>query len=425
MDAAADVRTGMPAWRLRALMLAAAFLAALYLRSPLLLTAPRMWAEEATFYYAALQDGAASAWTLVVRGNYQLLANLALGAAVRVPAQWAAHVTTAWAAAIALLNMVLLAVVSAERRWPGPVPLLVAVALALLPAGYELYLTSTNAQWLCSVSLLLLALARVDRWTPAGRTAAVAWTLLCGLTGVPGAMLAPALLAVAWLRRSRMHAVLGGIVAACALAQMAVIVTHPLEGRAFALDGFVMVISALLQSVAIPLAGVDAGAVLVSWLRAGAATPTLLLMLVAACVLPLAAACLRLRRSPEGAVDVVVLAGAAVVASTLNMVGAIGDLDEMVSTYAGGRYFYLATVCWLLISAQLASSAGWPSRVLATLALAACVAAGASGVGKEQWNGFVAGGPSWQASVARCHDRRPCQVQVWPGAYWTFTLTRP
>lgn len=53
------------------------FWAALLWRSPGLLLTPRLWAEEGTLYFSALQGrGVGSAVTLVVRGYYQLLTNL-------------------------------------------------------------------------------------------------------------------------------------------------------------------------------------------------------------------------------------------------------------------------------------------------------------------------------------------------------------
>src|SRR5690349_25149107 len=89
--------------RRRAPLICAIFVIALLARSPWLFTGVRMWAEEATNYYAALEGAdLLSALTLVVRGNYQLLTNASAFLAQFVPAVWAAHVTTVIALVTAL-----------------------------------------------------------------------------------------------------------------------------------------------------------------------------------------------------------------------------------------------------------------------------------------------------------------------------------
>lgn len=59
-----------------------------------LLTQPRFWSEEGRYHYEALQTSRWSVFTLVVRGNFQLITNFGVAIATLVPAVWAPAVTT-------------------------------------------------------------------------------------------------------------------------------------------------------------------------------------------------------------------------------------------------------------------------------------------------------------------------------------------
>lgn len=412
-------------WLVQCAVIIPVFLVALYVRSPRLFVEPRLWAEEGTAYYALLQDGAVSPFTLLVNGNYQFLTNMAAAAALWVPAVWAAHVTTAFAAAVAVVDMVLLSRVAAEEGWHPFWSALLAVALALLPQGYELYLTSTNVQWLCSISVVLLCLASLERWSHWARMLAFAWALVCGLTGVPSAALAPVVLAAGWFKRSRPHVVIGALLAFCALLQLAVIVSHELPNRHFSTSFFVLLMAAAVQSILVPLSGSLLAAPLVLDLREA---PTLasILAILAVSGLLVCAAGVRLARTGGGGFVVWVLFGSAAVATVINVFGAIGAPDDLVSVNIGARYFFLGTVSGLLSLMYLMHRTGRVARCIAALALCLCVNAGVSEIGLTRWRANVNAGPSWRTVVERCRQVRPCEVRVWPGwGDWVFQLQHP
>lgn len=408
----------------QALLLVVAFAGAIYFRSPKLLAEPRLWAEEGPYYYGALQHG--GSWiSLVVRGNYQLLTNFAAGLALAVPAVWAAYVTTYAAAGVALVNVVLLSRLAREQGWHPAWTILLSVAIALLPAGYELYLTSTNVQWLCSVSVLLLCLARLDDWSLLSRFAALGWTIACGLTGVPSAMLTPIMFAVGLARRSREHLAAAALLALCSLIQLVLIASHPLEGRHFILNPKVLAIAPLLQSVVVPLVGTDLTAQVVDRLRSASSGPVAVL-LVGLCVGILAAGAVRLWRASGGKVITAVLFGSAALTSMLNVFGAIGNAGELISTSDGARYFYLSSICWLLLATFLVHRGGAIARVLAASFVIVCVLVGIHETNRDRWRGFVDSGISWRDSVTACHGVRPCRAQAWPvDPMWSFDVFRP
>lgn len=404
-------------------MLCTAFLAALFIRAPQLLLSPRLWAEEGTVYYALLQQGEVHAFTLVANGNYQLVTNLAVAAALAVPARWAAHVTTGIALAIALLVIVLVSQLSLERNWSRSSLAPAVMLLALLPLGYEVYLTSTNLQWLCSATMLLLALLRVHQWTRGAQVLAMTWTALCALSGVPAVMLAPILLLASRVHRSKSHVALAFILAAGAVVQLGVILAHEHTDRAVSVDAFFLTVPALLQAVLAPVVGGDAIATLASAVNDGATAVVEALIVFG---IGTAAWLISRLRITEGGGFVAIVVAAALLCICLNIFGAVGARETFISPFAGGRYFYLAAVCWILLWAALAND---PNPVLRTLGLVVILGgllANARDIGPQSaWRQFLVTGPSWKAVVEQCGAQRPCQVLVWPPAMGlTFPLQR-
>lgn len=177
----------------RALVLTTLFVGLLLWRSPDLLIHPRLWAEEGRFYYNGLQNGA-SPLTLVIRGNYQIVTNLICYLATLVPAEWAAHITTYCSLLVALWCIVLFSRFSIESGWSLVRSATIVAILALLAHGYEVYLSSTNTQWLCALSLLFICLGQWSTLRGPRRVPLYAWVAVCALSGVPSSVMAPVFL---------------------------------------------------------------------------------------------------------------------------------------------------------------------------------------------------------------------------------------
>jgi hypothetical protein len=411
--------------RSRALALAGVFLLALLARSAWLLTGGRLWAEEGTLYYAPLQDaGLGQAVTLVVRGNYQLLANLSAWLAGTVPALWAAHVTTGLALLTGFVVVTQLAQLSLERGWKPWTMLAGIVVLAWMPSGYEIYLTSTNIQWLCSVSVLLLVLLDPAAWGRRAKMGATAWAAACALTGVPPLTMAPLMLWRAWRSRSRPHLVWALLLVAGAAVQVAVILSHSHDDRSFRFDGYVTVLAFMSQVVFAPIMGVQGLQPLLDQAALVGAPAVIFSLLVLGAAL--LAAALRLAWIQEGARFVGLLASASVLTVVVNTYAALGNQKEFISAWSGGRYFFLAQVCWLLLLVAAANAPRTGYRAGAAALLALGIATGWHESRTGAWKEFIVSGPSWPMTVKDCQDRRPCQVPVWPMAMgWTFELRRP
>lgn len=236
------------------------FAAALFLRSPLLFMSPRFWAEEGQFYYAQLQnDSIFSVVTLVVNGNYQFLINSIVFVATLVPAQYAAFVTTYLAFAITLILVIFVGIFAVQNSWPRVISATVVLILALLPQGYEIYLSATNLQWVCSATMLMVAVTQFDhgRVTSRGSISIFVLSIACGLTGVTSIMLAPFFLIRKWISPSPKHFAIGVILSICALIQLVVIFTHHHPDRALPTSGLILTAPILLQTILSPLIGVE------------------------------------------------------------------------------------------------------------------------------------------------------------------------
>lgn len=413
------------AWR--ACSLSALFICALALRSPQLLLHPRLWAEEGAFYYNALQDGSVwTALTYTARGNYQLLINASVLLASKMPAALAAYVTTACALVGALIVICLLAVLSLQRGWRYSTVAVAVLIFAWFPSGYEIYLTSTNLQWLCSLSVLLLIILEPVEWTRTARFCASAWVACCAVTGVPSAMLAP-VMAARGLRntRSRDHLYWAVLLSLGAVVQLSIILTSNSDQRSFRIDPFVTAASLVSQAVLSPIAGVSLTEQVLAIMRKQASFSRLVLLLSLG-VLPVYFAVRTLIREPVQSPLAFYVLAAALLSAVLNVFGAFGDPDALFSGWGGGRYFFLAGVCWVILLVALANSMKWPARAAGTVLLVAAAVAGVREIHVGTWKSFLTTGPSWKATVEACGEKRPCIVSVWPGGPdWSFELRRP
>ncbi len=129
--------------------------------------------------------------TLVIRGNYQLITNLICYTATLVPAEWAAHVTTYCSLLVALWCVILFSRFSVESGWPLARSAMIVAILALLAQGYEVYLSSTNTQWLCALSLLFICVGQRRTSRGLSRALLYAWVAVCAFSGVPSSVMTP------------------------------------------------------------------------------------------------------------------------------------------------------------------------------------------------------------------------------------------
>lgn len=405
-------------------LLVALFAGLLAWRSPTLLTDPRFWGEEGRYYYDALQTSPWSAFTLVVRGNFQLITNFGALLATAVPAVWAPAVTTYFGYALAAACIHLFGLFARENGWSFLTAALATAVFALFAQGYEVYLSTVNAQWLCAITLLFLAVLRLENLSVARRAVLYVWVGICALSGVPPVMLTPFFFLAALLWRSRIHLRCALLLGAGAAIQIAVIYTHPHPGRDFHPTFKLLTAPWLLQTVASPLLTAGLTDSIVSHLRSSGSMAAYALIYGALAAIALDVTIAAYRATQSKAVPIL-LTAMWIAVPTIQIFGALGDPSYSLSGWIGGRYFFLGVFCFVLLLGVSANSSIRTFRIVATAMLAWMVLAGIYQATREDWQSFILTGPSWRDSVEKCGSMRPCDVQAWPGGSdWSFRLYR-
>lgn len=409
----------------RIALLVILFIGLLAWRSPTLLTEPRFWGEEGRYYYDALQTSRWSAFTLVVRGNFQLITNFGVVLATFAPAIFAPAVTTYFGCAVGALCVYLFGWFAKENGWTFLSASLVTAFFALFSQGYEVYLSTVNTQWLCAITLLFLAVLPLNDLSATQKSALSIWVGVCALSGVPPVVLAPFFFLAARLWRSRVHFLCGAILAAGAVIQIAIIYAHPHPGREFH-PGFVLLTAPwLLQTVASPLITAGLTDSLVTHLRSSGSVAAWVLIYVALAAVACGSVIAACRTAPRRAVPIL-LTAIWIVVPSIQLFGALGDPAYFVSGWIGGRYFFIGVFCFVLLLGVSANSSSSALRRTTTAVLVWMVATGVYQASREDWQTFILTGPSWRGSIEKCGVIRPCDVQAWPGGPdWSFQLYRP
>ena len=397
------------------------------LRAPDLVLHPRMWFEEITWFYPLLAGkGLRHAITLIYRDNYQLLTNAVVYVATLVPVEHAAYVTAAAALCVQTVAAFYLGLIVEGyglRRW---LILPLACIWAFLPQGYEVFATTTNIQWVCSISMLFVFTAPLSRLGRFGRASLYLWALMCGLTGVPSCMLFWAFLARAWWTGDRRspHLIVGCLLFACTLLQGFIILTHPTpDARHFGFHPGTLLLPGLLQTALSPLLGIDlTEAVAVRIKIDPVQKPAMIfeVLLVAATAFFLAA---RLAwDGVAGRATCVTICLIWIALTLLNTFGSIGEPYLLISGLHNGRYYLAGVMCFVLLVVLATGSPNRTARQLATYLVCFFAILCTGEVILSPWNWLLFKfGPSWQSLVQSCHDVRPCTLSVFGD--WKVTLT--
>ena len=396
----------------------AVFVLCLLVRSPDLFRHPRFWAEEGNLYYKSMRDlPVLRALGFVANGNYQFLTNLFVELAVLSPPRQAAVPTTYLPLLVAALGCFLMARLLVSAGCSALPVILGAALFALQTGGYEVFLSATNVQWVCSVVTLLLALQEDVAASGAAAWGRYGLLAACGFTGTPSCMLLPLFVGMAWHRPSRYRFALAAILAVAVAVQVGVILTHAGQvHRAFAVTPAIAIAFAIqtvlvgalpveaMNDVAIPLRDQAA-----HWVGTAAQ-----LVLVGCAGLGILATLGLDRLGPR---RVATLVAAALGIGVLNAFATLGRADDLVSGWAGARYFFLPTTCLIVLLASGLGAGATAMRVVAGLLAVVALGNAAVSVVDSGWTGLFVSGPSVSAGVDRCRAAGPCRVPVGPNGF--------
>ena len=311
---------------------------------------PRFWAEEGSIYYYFFQDkGFISTFSYVANGNFQLLTNWGVYFSTSFPSKYAAFFTTYFSLLFASILAGLIGVISIQRSWSNLLSIIIIINLALLPQGYEIYLTTTSIQWICSVSILLIGVIDANKLNKFSRCIALIYILFCGLTGVCSAMLAPIFLVRRYLLPSQFHYRAGLVLGLCAVVQIVVILKQPHLGREFHTDLLILSFPLVLQTIWSPLIGAGVVDWLIALLIKGEYSYLWILVTYFVSIVLIIYIANTLKKSSQNRNLTAILLCTWLYVSILNVFGSLGPSAGLISGWGGGRYFYLGAVCFLIL----------------------------------------------------------------------------
>jgi hypothetical protein len=395
VDPVAWVRTSLPLAWVPAFAIA---LVILVLRQPAaLFTAEPVW-EDGTVFYRGAFEGLGSV-AVPYQGYLHVAARLVALVATTVPPALAPVVMNG---ATVLVTAGVAAFIASDRlRTAIPdrrLRLAIAIGFVLMPASQDLSWHLVFLQWSLAFFLLLRVIADEPdpRWKWLDRAAVG----LAGLTGPFAILFAPLYL---WRRRQ-----LGAttwIVVACALVQIAFLVTaqRPLSGATTAGDAISILATRMLVE---PLLGLH-----LTWALSGAGLPIVLGGAFAVLVLILLAIAGSTVPRPTLAVLVFGAVGVAL-AGTLRGADPVAPL---LAGWAGGRYFVIGVAAVMAI-VVVSVAAGGPWQRRAGVVLGAFLLIGVV------WDFAIPPAPSfgWAANSRCLEGTDPCVVPVFPGGTWNL-----
>ena len=381
----------------------------LWTRSPDPFINARFFGEEGFLYFGSLQHaGLPEALTFVGNGNYQFLTNISAWLSTLVPLEHAPFVTTYFAIGVMAVTSLTLAHFAQTNGASRLMTLVFLAAWAMMVQGNEVFLNSTNLQWVCGVSMAAIAGMNVAGLGNRTYAALLVWVTCCGLTGVPSSIFAAAFWLVWLFERTTRRFTLASILSACAIFQLIVILNHDFPNRNSAHTIFTIFLPIALQVSLDPIIGFRWVHQLVKLLRGDVWYISLLIQLAGLAII--AVPMYALWRQTEKKTVAITIGLSLFYVSILQIMGSVGDGQGLISTYAGGRYLFAGATCLLMLIIAAAAKAPAFRLLLVYILVANTVNAAIVASNRASSNTS----PRWADAVAQCADMRPCVIRVTP-----------
>jgi hypothetical protein len=381
-------------------------------RKPALFTDPRFWAEEASHFYTRfLNESTLTALGYVHVGSYQLLTNAIVVLATHVPL-WAAPVVTTYLAFGVLLFVAYqIGILLREYQIGRIASALLLIAFALQWGMYEVALTATNVQWIAGLSTLVL-LALPCAWLDRNLRLSGLWLLLCGLSGIPAAICAPAFAVKALVFRSRSTALAAAILSVCVAVQALCVVLGDTSGRDLHKTWAVLLMPTLMQTAIEPFTGPEPIFLVGTYINSALPKVGMLLLATAGAGAAIIALAGLLARDAAKDRIVWVVLFAWLYVSVAQTVGALHPAQLV--TASGARYYVFGSTASFLLFTLATTNVAKAARATALGALALACFAGLSQRMVGEWTQSLLNGPSWKQQARACKAEERCVVHAWP-----------
>ncbi len=416
--------TGNPFWECSAYI--GFFILVVFAKSPEILIHPRFWAEEgAVFYINFLHLSFLHSILFVKSGAIQLLTNIIVYLSTEAPVTAAPAVTTYLSFGFQIIVILQLFLFARAYNLTRQAGLLLVAAVSFLPQSFEVWLNSTNLQWIAGLSALLI-FAMPACWITRHYRMAATWCFLCGLAGVPATILVPVFVCRAIIERSVPLAVITLALGLSAIVQLAVLKSVGGEPRPYRIDLYVLTVPLLLQSVLSPLLSADVadriGRLILSPNPRVHVVSSAVSMVGGLGIIGLVMLAASSARRSFVQIWLIMFAWAFV--SMIQNFGSISPGPEEFSGWVGGRYFLFGAVCFCLLLAWGTSARYMLGRILSIGLLWAMVVSGIYTISFSQWPSGMLHGPRWRSQIEKCSASQTCRIKIWPDP-WFVEIEKP
>ncbi len=387
------------------------------LKTPIIFSDPRFWAEEGTDYYRYCSGRSFGACISYVHaGSYQLFTNFIVYISTKVSVLHAPFVTAYLTLVFHLLVVGQIVLFSRAYRISLGTAILLVAAWALLPQSFEVWMTATNVQWIAGVSMLLIIVMPIH-WIEEHWKGIMAWGGLCGLAGMPAVIVTPIVFLRAMMQGSRRMLAVAAMLGSVAALQGIVLMMTGTSGRAYPLNPITVVMPLFFQTVLSPLFSID----FASALGQGDGTTLLGVLILGSGIMAVVIAIARIGTPSE------IIIFTLVAWVTVTIMQTFGGLEpqKMMSGIYGGRYFLFGSMCLCVMLAWGTKAQTTYLKITATCLLTSITISGvADTLFSPQIGGFL-NGPSWGGQIRACPEARPCQISIWPGrGVWVLDIIR-
>ena len=395
-----------------------AVVAILFAKSPAMFLDPRFFGEEATMLFPKFlyQSPIASLFNLYL-GYLLFLTNISVLLSTKVSLEHAPAVTTYIALMVQIVVAYQLGAFIREYRLGLIAAVLLVVGFSLQWGSYEIALSATELQWVLGISVFLV-LVMPSEWAKKHALLCSVWLLFCGVSGVPAGILAPSFLLRFWDTRERVLLYFCGILGACALLQLSLVLSAGAPGRSFYSGLSLLLFPPLLQTLIEPIVGPETVFLIGTYIQGALPRVGMLGLGTIIIAIGLAAAIIFSAWDAKRERLVLVLVATWFYVSLVQTLVALQQPTLM--TAAGARYFLIGVMSVLTLCALGSVNADKSKRIFATGILAVIAAAGLSQFVAGTWNTYFTTGPSWSSQVRECAGQQTCTIQLWPNDGITY-----
>lgn len=376
----------------------------------------RFWGEEGSYFFENIyRSSAFESIFYIYKGTLQITSNLALFVATRISTEYSPFITT-WIGTAFLSYFVYL-----FARWAHlngvrtGIVVLSMTCLLISGQSYEVLSNSTNLQWMCSLSVMMMIFLSADVLKRHVLFNTV-FIVLAGLSGVPSSMLAPAMMVRGLVVRSWTHISFAVILGCTALTQIFIIFSSQLQERD---PTRYSIFELFYVSVVRPPLGLMLTQKGSQTLMSAAHAHLDVVVLFALAVIILAGLLYLIWRWKgfEGArsdATIVLLTGCLV--SAINIFGSLSSEIDAMLGIGGGRYYLIGFVSVLMLLCLGSRSLHWKSINVVGLILLCGIAVNLAYAIAAGTTTRHALDRSWQGQLQQCSKAKvtTCDVVIWP-----------